>query len=178
MILTHVSISTYLLINLHSFWFSFSQVPIIQTLRDLRKRRSLALYSWVVLECVRGKKEESEANEREEEEGEGGAAAVWVDWVLQALAVAATPRVHLPCQIVRRGPDLHLHQPLIFMMTWTKRITHTQTPPWSVHWIVYLFFFPLLFQSRICVCICVMCSWIVGFKLTCRWCKCTIACPD
>lgn len=103
-------------------------VLITQTLKDLRKRRSLALYSWVALECVREKKEPSEENEREEEEEvEEAAVVVQVDWVGQAQAVAATPTVHLPCQIVKRDPDLHLRQLLIFMMTWTKR-SCTQTP--------------------------------------------------
>lgn len=112
------------------FLFSFSQVPITQILKDLRKRRSLVLYLWVVLACVRGKKEEIEENESEEEEE--GAAAVWVDWG-QALALAAPPRMHLLCQIVRRGPDLHLRRPLIFTMIWPKRISHT----WSLHWILF-----------------------------------------
>lgn len=159
MIPTHVRIISCPVMNLSIlFCFSFSQVPITQILKDLRKRRSLALYSWVVLECVRGKKEE---NEREEEEvEEEGAAAVWLEWVEQAQAVVATPRVHLPCQIGRRDQDLHLHQPPIFTMTWPKRENT------NLHHDHYTDFYFIIidFRAGFIFCMCVSSwslSWIV-----------------
>lgn len=96
----------------------YSQVPITQTRRDLRKRRNPARFSWAALEGVRGTKEWSEEKRREEERQEQVSARV--EWLEAAAAAAAAPRIHWLWRTVKRDHDCQLHQHQLFMMSWTE----------------------------------------------------------